>query len=117
MRRWALRRIRANILPFQILHWAALCPAGVVHYDDEGGAEVQDGVQRGPGGLHDQAGQHTRQTRQHQIHAKRVILFLKLDEDGKGAEKLKTRGEGQILCQYEFIVVLFFTGVPSIISY
>ena len=74
-RRWVLRRIRANILlPFQILHWAAVCPAGVVHHDDEGGAEVQDGVRRGAGGLHDQAGQHTRQARQHQIHATRVKL-------------------------------------------
>ena len=80
----SLRRNCANILPFQIMHWAALCPTGVVHHDDEGGAEVQDGVQRGAGGLYDQAGQHTRQACQHQIHAERAILILKLDEDRKG---------------------------------
>ena len=47
----------ANIL-LQVVHRAALCPAGVVHHDDEGGAEVQAGVQRGACGVHHQAGQH-----------------------------------------------------------
>ena len=63
-----------DILTLQVMHWAALCPAGVVHLDDEGGAEVQAGVLRGAGGLGDQSGQHTRQAGQHKIHAQRVIL-------------------------------------------
>ena len=71
----SLRRYCANILPFQIMHWAALCTAGVVHHDDEGVAEVQAGVLRGAGGLDDQSGQHTGQAGQHKIHIKRVILF------------------------------------------
>ena len=44
-----------NIL-LQVVHRAALCPAGVVHHDDEGGAEVQAGVRRGAGGLDHQVG-------------------------------------------------------------
>ena len=57
------------------MHWAALCPAGVVRHDDEGGAEVQAGVLRGAGGLDDQSGQHTGQACQHKIHIKRVNYF------------------------------------------
>ena len=60
--RWVLIWEGINILTLQVMHWAALCPAGVAHHDDKGVAEVQAGVLRGAGGLDDQSGQHTGQT-------------------------------------------------------
>ena len=77
--RWDLliswKMCRIDILPSQILHRPTLCPPGVVHHDDEGGAEVQAGVQRGACGVHHQAGQHPGQTRQDKIYAKGLILI------------------------------------------
>ena len=77
---------RIDILPSQILHRPTLCPPGVVHHDDEGGAEVQARVQRGACGVHHPADQHPGQTSQDKIYAKGLILiklrkYLQIDEN------------------------------------